>query len=79
MSWKPKKTIRYFKTSSYNWAGYALSSTSGSFKEVNASFIVPQISCTKQTTYVAIWVGLDGFNDNTVEQIWYYGLNPFSF
>ncbi|MGC9182730.1 G1 family glutamic endopeptidase [Caldisphaera sp.] len=26
------------------------------------------MSCTKQTTYVAIWVGLDGFNDNTVEQ-----------
>lgn len=64
----PRKPFDSSNTKSLNWAGYAINMTPNSFKEVNASWIVPQISCTKQTTYVAIWVGLDGFNDSTVEQ-----------
>lgn len=35
---------------------------------VAGSFIVPSLTCTKQSTYVALWAGLDGYNDSTVEQ-----------
>jgi hypothetical protein len=40
----------------------------GTVTSVAGSFIVPSVTCTKQTTYVALWAGLDGYNDSTVEQ-----------
>ena len=55
-------------TISENWSGYAVTSTK-KFNYVYASFVQPAITCPgvkKQLT--SNWVGLDGFNDETVEQ-----------
>jgi hypothetical protein len=55
-------------TISENWSGYAVTSTK-KFNYVSASFVQPAITCPgvkKQLT--SNWVGLDGFNDETVEQ-----------
>lgn len=53
---------------SLNWSGYAVATSAGAVTSVAGSFIVPNVSCTRQTTYVAFWAGIDGFNSNTVEQ-----------
>ena len=55
--------------SSYNWAGYAdLSATHGAFTKVSGAWAVPKLTCTKEDRITSEWVGLDGFNDGTVEQ-----------
>lgn len=51
-----------------NWAGYADVVHSGSVSYVSASWIVPNVSASQGLKFVAIWVGIDGFNDSTVEQ-----------
>jgi hypothetical protein len=51
---------------SSNWAGYA--STKGPFTKVSATWVQPAVKCGSATTYASFWVGLDGFNSNTVEQ-----------
>jgi len=64
--------IRYYEVKgqvySLNWAGYAVPAEEYTVTGVAGSFIVPQVTCTKQTTYVALWAGIDGYNDSTVEQ-----------
>jgi len=55
------------KVGSQNWAGYAV--TRGKFKRIRASFYVPIMNCSiAPNTFSSHWVGLDGFNSNTVEQ-----------
>lgn len=53
---------------STNWSGYAVTGASGSVSDVNGSWIVPTATCTSKTTYSSFWVGIDGYNSNTVEQ-----------
>jgi len=64
--------IRYYgvkgQVYSLNWAGYAVPAKEYTVTSVAGSFEVPQVQCTKQTTYVALWAGIDGHNDSTVEQ-----------
>jgi len=56
-------------TTSYNWAGYD-DSTDGPFGTVTATWVQPRVRTTGATfTDAAFWVGLDGDNSNTVEQI----------
>ncbi len=56
-------------TCSYNWAGYVDLGAKGSVSAAYGSWIVPVLSCpSKGTTFVALWVGIDGYNDGTVEQ-----------
>ena len=53
---------------STNWSGYA-DTASGGVGAVSGSWIVPSLTCPKRgTTYVALWVGIDGYSSNTVEQ-----------
>jgi hypothetical protein len=53
----------------YNWAGYAdASTTNGTFTKVSGSWSVPKVTCTSEDRITSEWVGLDGFNDSTVEQ-----------
>ena len=54
-------------TESENWAGYAVTASSHSVPNVTASFTVPTVN-TGGNSYAAFWVGIDGFNDGTVEQ-----------
>ena len=57
-----------FATSS-NWSGYAVTGAAGSVTDVQGSWIVPAVTCSGgPNQYVAVWVGIDGFNSNTVEQ-----------
>ena len=63
---------------SKNWAGYAAETdfsnpVSGSVTAVSATWIVPKIkpspSAGKQFSNCAVWVGMDGFDNQTVEQV----------
>jgi hypothetical protein len=52
---------------SSNWAGVA--ATGNTFKAVSATYSVPSVNCTKTANAFAYhWVGLDGYNNSTVEQ-----------
>ena len=54
---------------SSNWAGYD-DSTDGPFTTVTATWVQPRVRTTGATfTDAAFWVGLDGDNSDTVEQI----------
>jgi hypothetical protein len=53
---------------SLNWAGYAVSAAVGSVSDVKGSWKIPKVACSQSATYAALWVGIDGFNSNTVEQ-----------
>ena len=60
---------------SVNWAGYAASLGTTTFRFVSAQFTVPTVDCTGVTApngaWSGHWVGLDGFRStsSTVEQI----------
>lgn len=49
-----------------NWSGYAV--LGSSFSSAEGSWIVPASECTGLIKAAAFWVGLDGYNSNTVEQ-----------
>jgi Peptidase A4 family len=57
-------------TFSTNWAGYAVASKHlGAFRGVSARWIEPRATCRSRVhALAAFWVGLDGFNSNSVEQ-----------
>jgi hypothetical protein len=55
-------------TLSTNWAGYAVSAGAGAVTSVSGSWVVPAVSGTG-TAYSSAWVGIDGYNSSTVEQI----------
>jgi hypothetical protein len=55
-----------------NWSGYAIPSAAGSVSDVKGSWVVPAIqsgACSSQTQYASFWVGIDGYDTSTVEQI----------
>ena len=64
----PRRPFDLSSTSSLNWAGYALAVTPGTVNSAEGSWIVPTVSPSSKATYVALWVGIDGYNDSTVEQ-----------
>jgi len=56
-------------TYSFNWSGYAATSTTDQyFTKVVGAWTVPSVTCTSEDRIVSVWVGLDGWNDTTVEQ-----------
>lgn len=61
--------IREGAVSSENWSGYAVTGATGSVRDVSGSWTVPSVTCNSVTEYSSFWVGIDGFNSNTVEQI----------
>jgi hypothetical protein len=62
--WAPIHKVTH--STSTNWSGYA--AISSTFRSVSSSWTQPTASCTSQTTYSSFWVGLDGYNSNSVEQ-----------
>jgi hypothetical protein len=61
-------------STSTNWAGYAVETSfgrpqNGSVTDVKGSWVVPGVTATSTNSYSAIWVGIDGFSSNTVEQL----------
>jgi hypothetical protein len=60
------------RASSTNWAGYAVTSNHiGAFRSVSAGWIQPRVNCAGVVgrRMAAFWVGLDGFNSGSVEQL----------
>ena len=60
-------------TTSSNWSGYAVetnlnSPQSNSVTAVSGSWTVPSVTGSG-TAYSAVWVGIDGYNSSSVEQI----------
>jgi hypothetical protein len=56
-------------STSTNWSGYAATGANGAFTSVSATWTEPTASCSGRTgKYASFWVGLDGFNSNSVEQ-----------
>jgi Peptidase A4 family len=52
---------------STNWTGYA--DTGSAFSQVAGSWTEPSASCSRTTaSYAAFWVGIDGYNSDSVEQ-----------
>jgi hypothetical protein len=55
---------------STNWAGYAVARPGAVFRYVQATFFVPYVDCVgTPNAYSSHWVGLDGLNSRTVEQL----------
>jgi Peptidase A4 family len=54
---------------STNWSGYAVTAGRGVVTDVKGSWNVPPVACTGGNQYASLWVGIDGYNSNTVEQI----------
>jgi len=79
-SWQ-KENIRNANGTSSNWSGYAVfgsqtttkkgkTSSTGTFSDVTGSWVIPPVyASTSATTYSSSWLGIDGYADNTVEQI----------
>jgi hypothetical protein len=68
---KDVKPISETAATSTNWSGYAVTGANGSVTSVKASWIVPAIQGACPATgsqYSSFWVGIDGYNSNTVEQ-----------
>jgi len=55
-------------TTSTNWSGYVVTGGSGAFNSVSSNWTEPSASCSGGTQYAAFWVGLDGYNSDSVEQ-----------
>lgn len=62
---------------SLNWSGFAdtsSTSTADDFTHVSGSWTIPAVTCPSalyqtQGAYISNWVGIDGFSDQTVEQL----------
>ena len=57
-------TLKHAKSS--NWAGYA--DTGTKFSKIAATWTEPKVKCGSARSLAVFWVGIDGFNDKTVEQ-----------
>lgn len=59
--------------SSSNWAGYVVTAANGAVTNVVGSWIVPKFHGSCQSldneSAAAFWIGVDGWSDDTVEQI----------
>ena len=63
------RSVRDGSTTSTNWSGYVLTGGTGAFSSVSSSWTEPTATCNDSgTEYAAFWVGLDGFNSDSVEQ-----------
>jgi hypothetical protein len=52
---------------SSNWSGYA--AYGRTFTSVTSTWTQPSVTCGPASTYSSYWVGLDGYNSGSVEQL----------
>ena len=69
---------------SFNWSGYADTATKHqTFTKVSGAWTTPSVTCSAEDQITSNWVGLDGFNSNTVEQLgtisWCFQAKPVYF
>jgi len=65
----PFSGIRAANATSYNWAGYVATGNPGSVSYVHMRWKAPNLLCNSTTSLEATWLGIDGYNSTTVEQI----------
>lgn len=58
---------------SHNWAGYAVQSdldrpADGVVKQVSGQWKVPAVTCTAEDSWSSVWVGIDGYDNDAVQQ-----------
>jgi hypothetical protein len=54
----------------YNWSGYASSSsTKQEYSGVFGTWLVPTATCTAEQELSSQWIGIDGYNTSSVEQV----------
>ncbi len=63
-----------YEGTSTNWSGYAAITSlahpaTGSVSQVAGNWTVPTLSSSNGNTYSSLWVGIDGYASNTVEQL----------
>jgi hypothetical protein len=68
---------------SSNWSGYAVTAGATPFTSVTGHWKVPSVSRTRTASFSAAWVGIDGFNNNSLiqtgtEQDYYNGAPHFA-
>ena len=51
------------------WSGYVATGAPGSVTDAKGSWIVPSVTCKSGSQSSVFWVGIDGYGNNTVEQI----------
>src|SRR5205085_9108488 len=66
--------IKVREGTSSNWSGYAAESNINSpssyfVNKVVGTWTVPSVTCGIANTYSSLWVGIDGYSDNSVEQL----------
>jgi hypothetical protein len=71
---KERATSAKSQSTSTNWGGYVgvsslINPLKNSVSAVYGSWIVPAIKASVNSSYSAIWIGIDGYNSSTVEQI----------
>lgn len=54
-------------SASLNWSGYA--AFNSTFSDVKGSWVQPAATCNGKSTAASFWLGLDGYDSSTVEQI----------
>jgi Peptidase A4 family len=69
---------------SFNWSGYADTATAAqTFTKVSGAWTTPSVTCSAEDQITSDWVGLDGFNSGTVEQLgtisWCFQSKPVYF
>jgi hypothetical protein len=89
--------VQLQESTSTNWAGYAVEQdasinattgelydgTAGVVTDVQGTWVVPSVTGSKKSTgYSAVWVGIDGYDSGTVEQIgteqdWIHGKKSY--
>ena len=52
-----------------NWSGYAIQTSDYAVSQVHGSWFVPTVTCNGGTENSSVWLGIDGYNSNTVEQL----------
>ncbi len=60
--------IRNATTTSINWSGFAATGGTGAFTSVSSSWVEPTVKCSSGDQYSSFWVGLDGYDNDSVEQ-----------
>ena len=58
-------------STSTNWSGYAVTASNDTVTYASASWVAPTGTCNgsgPKTGYAAFWVGIDGYNSDSVEQ-----------
>lgn len=58
--------LRNAQSTSTNWAGWA--AYNSTYTSVTTTFTQPSVDCGQGDGYSAFWVGLDGYNSDSVEQ-----------